>query len=178
MRTQKRILPGEPFVGYTVIPVSDDARRALRALPSTRTVPVAIESFATARRAVTLSTTAAAAVYEAVEPTARHLGVPFPLRFTPVRCTRGQALPFQSIALSAVEILYLVHDGFFDAARGREAAIAAVTACGALPVPVLGLAPVRRGAARAAAERHVDTLIDREAELHRGASADERGSLE
>ena len=94
------------------------------------------------------------------------LGEPFPLQFTPVRCTRGRALQFESVALSGGEILHLVHDGFFGSARCREAAIAAVQACGALPVPALGLPPLPRHASRATAERYVDTLIDREPELH------------
>jgi hypothetical protein len=48
-------------------------------------------------------------------------------------------LQFERVALSATEILHLVHDGLYGSARCREAAIA---------------------------ERHVDILIDREPELH------------
>jgi hypothetical protein len=87
------------------------------------------------------------------------------LRFTPVRCARGRALVFEAVALSAAEVLHLVHDGFFGTDRGRHAAIAAVQACGALPVPALMLSPVRRGVPCALAERHVDGLIEREPEL-------------
>ena len=44
-----------------------------------------------------------------------------------MRCTRGRALQFERVALSAGEILQLVHDGFFGLARCREAAIEAQT---------------------------------------------------
>ena len=91
-----------------------------------------------------------------------------------MRCARGRALPFEAVALSAPEILHLVHAGFFGPARGREA-IAAVEACGALPVPVLGLQPFRRGGGRAAAERHVDALIEGEPRLGVLADADLSG---
>jgi hypothetical protein len=67
--------------------------------------------------------------------------------------------------MSAVEVLHMVHEGFFGPLRCREAAIAAVQACGALPAPTIGLGPVARRAPREVAERHVDALIDREAEL-------------
>jgi hypothetical protein len=79
----------------------------------------------------------------------------------------------EAVALDPAELLYLVHDGFFGPTRGRQAAIAAVEACGALPVPALALPPLRRRVPPAAAERHVDTLIEREPELHlgRGGSA-------
>jgi hypothetical protein len=117
------------------------------------------------RRTVTLAPKIAGAAYQATLLAIRGTEVPFPLRFTPVRCARGRALPFESVSLDASEILHLVHDGFFGADRGRQAAIAAVRACGALPVPALTLAPLRRGTAPAVAERHVDTLIEREPEL-------------
>jgi len=83
----------------------------------------------------------------------------------PIRCNRKRALPFESVAISAVEVLHIVHEGFFGGLRCREAAIAAVQACGALPVPTIGLALVARRAPREVAERHVDALIDRESEL-------------
>ena len=105
-------------------------------------------------------------MYDAAESVSRALGEPFPLQFAPVRCTRGRALPFESVAMSAGEILHLVHDGFFGLVRCREAAIEAVRACGVLPVPALGLPPLPRHATRATAESYVDTLIDREPELH------------
>jgi len=116
------------------------------------------------------------AVYDAAESASRTLGERFPLQFTPVRCTRGRALQFESVALSATEILHLVHDGLYGSARCREAAIAAVQACGVLPVPALGLPPLPRRATRATAESHVDTLIDREPELHLRQGADSAGS--
>ena len=96
-----------------------------------------------------------------------------PLHFTPIRHVRGRALPFEAVALGPGELLYLVHEGFFGSTRGRQAAIGAVEACGALPVPVLALPPLRRRVPPAMAERHVDTLIEREPELHvgRGGSA-------
>ena len=108
----------------------------------------------------------AGTVYDAIETAARETSAPFPVRFRPIRCARGRALPFEAVALSPDEVLYLVHEGFFGTARGREAAIAAVQACGALPVPALGLPPLQRGSPVSAAERHVDTLIEREPELH------------
>jgi len=56
----------------------------------------------------------------------RGIEVQFPLSFTPVRCARGRALPFEAVTLNATEILHLVHNGFFGADCGRQAAIAAV----------------------------------------------------
>jgi hypothetical protein len=115
---------------------------------------------------VVISEREAATLYESVEAVANARSLAFPLRFVPIRCNRKRALPFESVAMSAVEVLHMVHEGFFGALRCREAAIAAVQACGALPVPTIGLGPVARRAARGLAERHVDALIDREAELH------------
>jgi hypothetical protein len=120
----------------------------------------------TAGGSVVISEREAAALYESIEAAATTSALPFPLRFVPVRCDRKRALPFESVALSAVEVLHMVHEGFFGGFRCREAAIGAVQACGALPVPAIGLGPVARRASREVAERHVDALIDREAELH------------
>jgi hypothetical protein len=120
----------------------------------------------TRRRAITVCITAATALYDAAEAAARELGVPMPLRLTPVRSSGGPARPLVAVALSAPEVLHLVHDGFFGALRGRQAAIAAAQACGALPVPALGLPLLQRGQTPLGAEQHVDTLIEREPELH------------
>lgn len=117
------------------------------------------------RQSITLAPPNAEAAYEATARAVRGSDVAFPLRFTPVRCASPRALPFEAIALSPAEILHLVHTGFFGADRGRQAAIAAVQACGALPIPALMLSPVQRGASPVLAERHVDTLIEREPEL-------------
>jgi len=43
-------------------------------------------------------------------------------------------------------------------------------------VPALALAPLPRRTSRAASERHVDALIDREPELHGRPTADDGGS--
>ncbi len=100
-------------------------------------------------------------MYDAVESVSRGLGEPFPVRFTPVRCKRGRALPFERVALSADEILYLVHDGFFGSARCREAAIAAVTGLRrSTGASARACRLYRAIAPRATAERYVDTLID------------------
>lgn len=112
-----------------------------------------------------LSPRDAAILYETVEAAAQKHGSLLPLRFMPIRCNRKRALPFESVALSAIEILHIVHEGFFGGLRCRQAAIAAVQSCGALPVPTIGLGPVGRRAPRAVAELHVDALIDREAEV-------------
>ena len=129
------------------------------------------------QRSVTLPPRDAAAVYDAADSVSRTPGEPFSLQFTPVRCTRGRALQFERVALSAGEILHLVHDGFFGLARCREAAIDAAQACGVLPVPALGLPPLPRHPTRATAESCVDTLIDREPELHLRQGADSAGSV-
>ena len=105
---------------------------------------------------------------DAAEANAREHNAPFPLHFTPIRHARGRALPFEAVALGPAELLYLVHEGFFGPTRGRQAAIGAVEACGALPVPALALPPLRRRVRPATAEHHVDTLIEREPELHLG----------
>ena len=163
----------DPFIGYRVALATEAGASVLfRLAPPHPAVRVLLAG----QRSVTLPPRDAAAVYDAAESVSRALGEPFPLQFAPVRCTRGRALQFESIALSAGEILHLVHDGFFGLARCREAAIAAVQACGVLPVPALGLPPLPRHATRATAESYVDTLIDREPELHRQRSADSAGS--
>ena len=163
----------DPFIGYRVALATDaDASALLRLAPPHSAVRALLDG----QRSVTLPPRDAAAVYDAAESVSLALGEPFPLQFTPVRCTRGRALPFERVALSAGEILHLVHDGFFGLARCREAAIAAVQACGGLPVPALGLPPLQRHATRATAESYVDTLIDREPDLHLREGADSAGS--
>ena len=150
-----------PFSGYRVtlvsgssLPESVGGLKEYPVLPRLR-----------AGQSAVLSARDAAMIYEAVEA-ATAKGGTFPLRFIPIRCNRTRALPFESVALSAIEILHIVHEGFFSTLRCREAAIAAVQTCGALPVPSIGLEPVRRRAQGLLAEHHVDTLIDREADLH------------
>jgi hypothetical protein len=154
--------PTAPFIGYRVALVSDVNQPGLDAF-----VPIhpVFGTLLGGRRSVTLAPAKAAAVYDAAVRAARDGDAVFPLRFTPVRCARGRALPFEAIALGAAEILHLVHDGFFGPDRGRQAAIAAVQACGALPVPALMLVPLQRGVSTTGAAHHVDTLIEREAEL-------------
>jgi hypothetical protein len=159
---QPHATPSPPFIAYRVALARDVDHRQLEHLGSVHPVFGALLG---GRRAVTLAPKNADAAYEATLQAIRGTVVSFPLRFTPVRCARGRALPFESIVLNASEILYLVHDGFFGAERGRQAAITAVQACGALPVPALSLAPLRRDTVAAVAERHVDTLIEREPEL-------------
>jgi hypothetical protein len=106
-------------------------------------------------------------VYETVQSLAHEHATGFPLLFTPVRPILGRGRRFEAEPLPPTDILHLVHEGFFGSERCREAAIAAVEACGAQPVPALALAAVQRGSPRARCERHVDILIDREAELRR-----------
>ena len=151
--------PSGPFSGYrvtlapkTTLPISPQADPMLATL--------------TAGGSIVISEREAAALYDSIEAAANACALAFPLRFVPIRCNRKRALPFESVAISAVEVLHMVHEGFFAALRCRESAIAAVQACGALPVPTIGLGPVARRAPREVAERHVDALIDREAELH------------
>ena len=151
--------PAGPFSGYRVTlapktswPIFTKADPVLTTL--------------TAGGSVVISEREAAALYESIEAAANARSLEFPLRFVPIRCDRKHALPFESVAISAVEALHMVHEGFFGGLRCREAAIGAVQACGALPVPAIGLGPVARRASRVVAERHVDALIDREAELH------------
>ena len=165
--------PGGPFSGYRVTLAHEAPTRRLEELASDRP---ALAALLAGQRSVALSARQAATLYDAIEPVVRAAGLPAPLRFTPVRCTRSRALPFEAVALSPTEILYLVHDGFYGPARCRAAAIAAVEACGALPVPALALAPLPRRTSRAAAERHVDALIEREPEIHGYRTADDGGS--
>jgi len=155
--------PSLPFVGYRVSLIGEAGQLVLTAGAPT---DPAFRALATGQRAITVPVAQAAALYDAAELAGRAQEVPMPLSFVPVRCTRGRALPFARVALSAVEILYLVHDGFFGPDRGRQAAIRAVEACGALPVPGLALPPLGRHAPAVSAERHVDVLIEREPELH------------
>jgi len=163
----------DPFIGYRVALAPEaDASALLRLAPPHPAVRALLDG----QQSVTLAARDAAVVYDAAESVSRALGEPFPLQFTPVRCTRGRALQLERVALSAGEILHLVHDGFFGLARCREAAIAAVQACGVLPVPALGLPPLPRRTARSTAESYVDTLIDREPELHLRHGADSGGS--
>lgn len=152
----------QPFDGYRIAPTSEAARRTLRAVHApSQALLETLQMLRTSRDGMSLCTAEAAALYDAVEPVAHELGLPFPLRFTPLR--RGPR--FEAVPLSAFELLHLVHEGFWAGVRGREAALAAVASCGAQAVPVLGLDALPRGATRAAAERQVDTLIDREPEL-------------
>jgi len=151
-----------PFSGYRVMLVSGSS------------LPESVEGVGEdpvlarlrAGQGAVLSPRDAAMLYETAEAAAEKHGSVLPLRFTPIRCNRKRALPFESVALSANEILHIVHEGFFGGLRCRQAAIAAVQACGALPVPSIGLAPVGRRAPRTIAEQHVDALVDREAEVH------------
>jgi hypothetical protein len=159
---QPHTSPTAPFIADRVALARDIDHHQLEYFGSVHPVFGALLA---GRRAVTLAPKNADAAYEATLLAIRATEVSFPLSFTPVRCARGRALRFESVALYASEILYLVHDGFFGADRGRQAAIAAVQACGALPVPALALAPLRRNTPPAVAERHVDTLIEREPEL-------------
>src|SRR6266545_6709821 len=159
----------EPFVGYrvTLVPEADTSNLAGLSPPHP-----AVGALLAGQRFVTLGPREVDALYDSIEQVPGDRAAAFPLRFTPVRCRRGRALPFETVALSAAEILHLVHDGFFGSARCREAAIAAVQACGVLPVPALALPPLQRHASRAVSESHVDTLIEREPELHRRQGAD------
>ena len=126
----------DPFIGYRVALATEaDASALLRLAPP----HPAVRALLAGQRSVTLPPRDAAVVYDSADSVSRALGEPFPLQFTPVRCTRGRALQFERVALSAGEILHLVHDGFFGVARCREAAIDAVQACGVLPVPALEL---------------------------------------
>ena len=163
----------DPFIGYRVALATEAGASVLLRLAPPHP---AVRALLAGQRSVTLQPREAAVVYDLAENVSRALREPFPLQFTPVRCTRGRALQFERVALSAGEILHLVHDGFFGLARCREAAIAAVQACGVLPVPALGLPPLPRHATRATAESYVDTLIDREPELHLRQGADSAGS--
>ena len=174
MPTSRFHLEHEPFVGYrlALAPEADASNRASLA----RSHP-AVGALLGGQRSVAVSLQEAVVVYEAMDRRPRASGEPFPIRFTPVRCRRGRALPFERVALSGAEILYLVHDGFFGSVRCREAAIAAVTVCGALPVPALALPPLPRHCSRATAERYVDTLIDAEPELRVHHRPDSRGSI-
>ncbi len=155
--------PRLPFVGYRVSLTCEIGAIDLAAIAPT---DPAFRVLAAGQHVITISLAQAAALYDAAEPAARAQGVPVPLSLVPIRCPRGRALPFVRVALSTAEILYLVHDGFFGPDRGRQAAIRAVETCGALPVPGLALPPLRRGVLAPSAERHVDTLIEREPELH------------
>ena len=120
----------EPFVGYRVTLAPDAGASSL---PRLAPLHPAVRALLDGQRTATLSLREADALYDAAESVSGGLGEPFPVRFTPVRCKRGRALPFETVALGAEEILHLVHDGFFGSARCREAAIAAVQACGVLP---------------------------------------------
>jgi hypothetical protein len=163
----------DPFIGYRVARATEAGASVLLRLAPQHP---AVRALLAGQRSVTLQPREAAVLYDLAEDVSRALGEPFPLQFTPVRCTRGRALQFERVALSAGDLLHLVHDGFFGLARCREAAIEAVQACGGLPAPALGLPPLPRHATRATAESYVDTLIDREPELHRRQAADSAGS--
>lgn len=162
MPAQPRTPPASPFIAYRVALAREVDHRQLEDFGSVHPVFGALLG---GRRSLTLTLKSAECLFDATTLASRDCNVVFPLRFTPVRCARGRALPFEAVALSAAEILHLVHDGFFGADRGRQAAIEAVRACGALPVPAVALSPLRREVTPALAEGHVDTLIEREAEL-------------
>ena len=149
--------PSGPFSGYRVTLAPN------MSLPTATQQDPVLTTLA-AGGSVLISEHEASALYDSIEADANARA--FPLRFVPIRCNRKRALPFESVAMSAVEVLHMVHEGFFGGLRCREAAIGAVQACGALPVPAIGLGPVARRASSEVAERHVDALIDREAELH------------
>jgi len=168
------ILRDGPFSGYRVTLAPAAASIILVAFA---TQYPALADLLAGRQPDQLTAREAAALFDVVAIAAREQGVPVPLRFIPVRCGRSHALSFEAIALSATEILHLVHDGFFGSVRCREAAIAAVQACGALPVPPIGLSPLSRRASPTAAEHHVDQLIEREAELRHRPAADPRRRL-
>jgi hypothetical protein len=152
----------EPFTGYRIALAQATTAFDFADLPSQHPD---LATLLAGRRPDTLTAHEARDVFDAAERAANQHGLRFPLRFTPVRCGRSSALGFPALALSATEILYLVHDGLFGSARCRAAAIAATAACGALPVPAVGLKPLRRGASQTEIERHVDLLIEREAEV-------------
>ena len=91
----------DPFIGYRVAQATEaDASSLLRLEPSHPAVRALLDG----QRSVTLPPRDAAVVYDAAESVSRALGEPFPLQFTPVRCTRGRALQFERVALSAGEI--------------------------------------------------------------------------
>jgi hypothetical protein len=156
-----------PFSGYRVTLVSGSSLP--ESAEDVREHPVLARL--RAGKGAVLSPRDAAILYETVEAAAEKHGSVMPLQFIPIRCNRKQALPFESVALSAIDILHIVHEDFFGGLRCRQAAIAAVQSCGALPVPSIGLGPVGRRAPRRIAEQHVDTLIDREAEVHISSAA-------
>ena len=86
--------PVGPFVGYrvTLAPRADHQCLAELAATHTGLRPLLGQSRATS---IALPTTAATALYDAAEATAREHTAPFPLHFTPIRCVRGRALPFR-----------------------------------------------------------------------------------
>ena len=77
----------DPFIGYRVALATEaDASALLRLAPS----HLAVRTLLDGQRSVTLPPRDAAVVYEAAERVSHALGEPFPLQFTPVRCTRGR----------------------------------------------------------------------------------------
>ena len=106
----------EPFVGYRVTLAPDAGTSSL---PRLAPLHPAVRALLDGQRTTTLSLREADALYDAAESVSGGLGEPFPVRFTPVRCKRGRALPFETVALGAEEILHLVHDGFFGSALPR-----------------------------------------------------------
>ena len=157
-------LEHEPFVGYRVALATEaDASIVLR---WHRPHP-AVRALLGGQRSVALPSREAVVVYDAAESGSRALGEPFPLRFTPVRCTRGRALPVRA---RRVERRRDPAPGPRRASSVRRAVARQQSppsqACGALPVPALALAASAAPRTRATAERYVDTLIDAEPELH------------
>ena len=161
----------EPFSGYRVALAQAGRSFDFTDLPTRYS---ALAGLLAGGRPDLLTPHEAGGPYDAVDRVAQQLGVPFLLRFTPVRCGHSSALPIPALALSSTEILYLVHQGLFGGVRCRDAAVAAMAACGTLPVPALGLKPLRRGASRTEIEHHVDLLIEREVEVHARSHAARR----
>src|SRR5438445_703937 len=88
----------DPFIGYRVALATEaDASALLRLAPP----HPAVRALLAGQRSVTLTPREAAVLYDAAESVSRALGEPFPLQFTPVRCTRGRALQFERVALGA-----------------------------------------------------------------------------
>src|SRR5579859_503970 len=94
----------DPFIGYRVALATEAGASVLLRLAPPHP---AVRALLAGQRSVSLPPREAAVVYDAAESASRAFREPFPLQFTPVRCTRGRALPFERVALSAGEILHL-----------------------------------------------------------------------
>src|SRR6266542_2876104 len=117
----------EPFSGYRIAFAQAGRSFDFADLPSR--FP-AVSDLVAGRRPDLLAPREADALYDAVDRAGQRDSVAFPLRFTPVRYGRSRTRPFPALALTATEILHLVHEGLFAAHRCREAAIAATAVCG------------------------------------------------